>query len=80
MRYRSGPDLDQICPDLDSTGNCFFDVEFYAHWPPYVFSNVLVSPFFLDPDLSRSGAVPKLERNWPDLGKNWSLNAGVLSF
>ncbi len=41
-----------------------------------MFYNVLVSPFFLNPDLSRSGAVPKLERNWPDLGENWSLDAG----
>ncbi len=32
---------------------------------------------FLNSDLSRSGAVPKLERKWPDLGENWSLNAGL---
>ncbi len=31
------------------------------------------------PDLDRSGAVPKLERNFPDLGENFSLNSGYLS-
>ncbi len=29
----------------------------------------------ITPDVDRSGAAPKLERNWPDLGENWSLNA-----
>ena len=85
-------DKSAILTNLDSTSKCFLDVELYAHFsrwfgvhrPPYVFYNVLVSHFFLNPDLSRygpdlgrSGAVPKLERNWPDLVENWSLNAWI---
>ncbi len=73
---------------LDSGANRFLDFQFYAsfstwfgvHRPPYVFYKVLVPPFFRNSDPTRSGAVPKLERNWPDLDKNWSLNAGVVCF
>ncbi len=32
------------------------------------------------PELGRSGATSKLERNWPDLGENWSPNAGNAKF
>ena len=36
--------------------------------------------FFPYPDMSRSGEVLKLERNWPDLDKNWRINAGSIQF
>ncbi len=71
---RSGPDLPRSGP-IWTVLQTWFRVLRPLSWfgvprPPFLFYEVLVPPFFLSPDLDKSGAVPKLERNWPDLGEN----------
>ena len=93
-RSGATPKLEENWPDLENIGNYFFDDESYSQslasfgilWLHSVLSNLfcLIHIFLIPdlartgPDLDRSGAVPKLERNWPDLGENWSPNAGTL--